>query len=76
MIAMDLVFDHLSSPWRIIPLPSPGIVPLHVVPRHSEIVTACAAGKIDVVRRLFAAGHASPYDVTPDNLSLLYVGVP
>jgi hypothetical protein len=75
MIAIDFAFDQLSTPWRLVPLASPGIVALRVIPKHGGIVSACVAGNVDEARRLFASGRASPYDITPDNLSLLYVGL-
>ena len=74
MVAIDFVFDRLLNPWRLVPVASPGIMPLRVIPKHSDIVSACAAGSVYEAKRLFANGRASPYDVTPDNLSLLYVG--
>ncbi|KAH7323048.1 ankyrin repeat-containing domain protein [Stachybotrys elegans] len=43
----------------------------NVVPADSAIMRACQIGDVGKIQELFAKNLASPWDVTPDNLSLL-----
>lgn len=66
---IDLTF-HLASRF-FFAYPSFGVCT--IVPSDSPIVKACQRGNLSKVQQLFAAGTASPRDVTPDNLTLLSV---
>lgn len=46
----------------------------NVRPHTSEIFQACSDGDLVTVQRLFAAGKASPLDVTEYGVTLLQVG--
>jgi len=57
--------------WHLVRFPS--LQWQSVVPKDSEIITACEIGNVEMMVDLFSSGRASPNDVTPDNLTLLYV---
>jgi len=73
VLAMDFVFWTEKSTWGVVSMVALGIQPLPVVSETSEIIQACGSGNVHAARRLFARHLASPYDITPRNLNLLYV---
>lgn len=65
---------------RVFPLAIPGFSILgaslslrNVVPESSEIILACQNGDTHAVRELFLSRRASPYDVTPENSTVMRV---
>ena len=46
-----------------------------LVPENAEIMTSCAQGDIAKVQSLLQSGKAHPLDITPSNLTPLYVSL-
>lgn len=72
LLMADFAFRVASNPWRVSGLYFK-MLALHIVPDDAEIMVACRCGNLNLVRELFKAKHASIYDVTPENDTLLYV---